>query len=403
MSRRFLLPYGEIEMNAIDGKRVIIIGGGIGGLTAACALAARGAYVTVLEQAREIKEVGAGLQISPNGGAVLRAIGVMDALLDRGAVRAEAVQLRDYRGAPVVRLDLLAHQKEPYFFVHRADLIDALAARARELDVNIELDQYVTSVSDGVEPNVQLGDGNTRNADLIVGADGIHSKMRPLLNGDAAPFFTHQVAWRAIVPNTIGHGPEAQVHMAPGRHLVSYPLRGGKMINLVAVQERRGWIAEGWNHRDTAANLQAEFHDFGDDARAMLAAVDDVFLWGLFRHDVADVWHGTSIALIGDGAHPTLPFMAQGAVMAIEDAWVLADELAKGDTIAAALAAYQTRRMGRVVRVIKTASGNAWKYHLRFPPVRFAAHMVLRIFGRIAPRRMVQQFDWIYRHDVTRD
>jgi salicylate hydroxylase len=382
------------------GLRAVVIGAGIGGLAVARALALRGADVTLLEQASAITELGAGLQISPNGMAVLRGLGLAPALV-AAAVQARAVCLLNHHGAPVVRLDLNRLPDPSYHFVHRADLIDLLAAGAREAGVRIRLNHQVTGVEGGPAPRLHLADGSHQSADLVVGADGLHSVLRPVLNGADRPFFTGQVAWRAVVPNTEARDPEAWVHMGPGRHLVSYPLRGGSMLNIVAVQERAQWAAEGWAQTDDPAHLQAAFADFGPAPRAMLARVTEARLWGLFRHPVAPVWQRGALALLGDAAHPTLPFLAQGASMALEDAWVLADELARCDTVAAGLAAYQARREGRVRRVIAAANGNAWKYHLRPAPLRLAAHGVMRLGGRLAPDRMMRQFDWLYAHDVT--
>lgn len=384
------------------GKNISVVGGGIGGLTAALALRARGAKVTVLEQAPAITEVGAGIQVSPNGFAVIKALGLGDAFR-AVAVQGQAVELRDYRASkPVARLDLgLLPDDQPYFFVHRADLVDLLAEAAREAGIKLRLLQNVETVHPGPTPEIQLANGARTKADIVVGADGLHSCVRKVLNGTIAPFFTRQVAWRATIPNDLNHPPVARVHMAPKRHMVSYPLRGGQLINLVMVQERMGWADEGWMHEDDPDNLRAAFSDFGGEAAQMLARVDKVGLWGLFRHPVAPNWTAENTAILGDAAHPTLPFMAQGAVMAMEDAWVLADALDKADDTASGLAAYQSRRIDRATRVIDSASGNAWKYHLSFPPVRFGAHLGLRAVSRLAPKRLLQQFDWIYRHDVT--
>lgn len=386
----------------LNGQKIIIAGAGVGGLAAALAFRQRGADVTVLEQAEAITEVGAGLQISPNGGAVLQALGVADALAQR-SVRAEAVQLRDYRrGKPVVALDLARFAADQtYLFVHRADLIDVLAAAVRKAGVHVRLLQKVDQVVPGRVPTVSLANGAQMQADLIVGADGLHSKARVALNGTAEPAFTGQVAWRATVPNTLGLGAQAQVFMAPHRHLVCYPLRGGELVNIVAVQERASWVAEGWNHQDDPDNLRAVFSDFGGTAKQLLDQVELVHLWGLFRHPVAENWHGNGLAILGDAAHPTLPFLAQGANLAFEDAWTLVDSLAQAGSQAEGLAAYQSRRRDRAVRVIEAANGNAWKYHLSFPPLRFAAHTAMRLMGRFAPDKMVSQFDWLYRHDVT--
>ncbi|MEO0371161.1 MAG: FAD-dependent monooxygenase [Pseudomonadota bacterium] len=378
---------------------ITVIGAGIGGLAVALALAQRGARVRVLEQAAEIKEVGAGLQISPNGACVLQALGLGDGLR-RAGVQAEAVRLVDYRGGSVTRLDLGRLSKREYYFVHRADMIDLLVEAVREAGVEIVLKAGVEAV-DCDRGTLRMADGSELQSDLVIGADGLHSAARCAICGSVAPFFTGQTAWRAIVPNASGRGAEARVHMGPGRHVVSYPLRGGNQLNLVAVQERDTWVEEGWSHEDAPANLRAAFTDFGDEVQDMLAGLDRVHLWGLFRHPVAKDWHRGAAVLLGDAAHPMLPFLAQGANMALEDAWVLADALSLPGRLETRLAAYQTRRRDRVVRVVDAAQGNAWKYHLSFPPVRWAAHQAIRVGGALMPDRMMRQFSWLYEHDVT--
>jgi salicylate hydroxylase len=385
----------------LDGLNIAVIGAGIGGLAVARALCLRGADVTLLEQAPEISEVGAGLQISPNGFAVLRALG-LDVPLVARSMQAQAVSLRDYQRGEVLRLDLAGLQDRNYHFIHRADLIDVLAEGAREVGVKVRLMQKVSAVEGGERPCVRMANDSRFDADLVIGADGLHSVVRRALNGTLAPFFTRQVAWRAVVPNLWGRGPEAQVHMGPMRHVVSYPLRGGTLLNLVAVQERAAWTEESWSQKDDPMALRAAFGDFGPEVQAMLAAVEEVHLWGLFRHPVAQVWQRDGLALLGDAAHPTLPFMAQGASMALEDAWVLVDALSAAEGLAEGLAAYQGRRDARVRRVVEAANRNAWKYHLSFPPLRWAAHTALRAGGAFARERMLRQFDWLYGHDVTR-
>ena len=388
---------------ALQGQKITVAGAGIGGLTAAIALRQRGAQVTVLEQAEAITEVGAGIQVSPNGFAVLKALGLGEAFRAI-AVQGAAVELRDYReGALVARLDLgLLPQDQPYFFVHRSDLIDLLAETARAAGVRIRLLQRVNSVTLEEGPVLHMCNGDVVKPKLLIGADGLHSKLRQTLNGVQAPFFTRQTAWRATIPNVIGHPNVSRVHMGPRQHMVSYPLRGGEIINIVAVQERTGWAEEGWMHEDDPENLRAAFAGYGGEAKRMLDAVERVGFWGLFRHPVAPVWHKGCAAILGDAAHPTLPFMAQGAVMAMEDAWVLAHALDGAESIEAGLAAYQARREERVRKVIEAANGNAWKYHLAFPPLRFGAHLGLRALSTLAPNKLMQQFDWIYRHVVTK-
>ncbi len=381
--------------------KIVVIGAGIAGLAVSRALAMRGASVTVMEQACEITEVGAGLQISPNGFAVLDALGLGKTLAET-AVQAEAVSLRDYRKGEVTRLDLTRLQNRHYYFVHRADLIDLLASGAREAGVKIRLLQHVKQVVSGPRPEVQLRSGTTLHPDLVIGADGLHSPTRTALNGADKPLFTNQVAWRTTIPNTLNLPPVARVHMGPGRHVVSYPLRQGKLINIVAVQERHQWVEESWTHADTPDNLRSVFADFGPEVQQMLDQVTEVKLWGLFRHPVAANWHAENTAILGDAAHPTLPFLAQGASMGLEDAWALAEELSQTDDPNAGLAAFQARRRARACKVIDAASGNAWKYHLGFGPLRLAAHTALKLGGAIAPGKMLHQFDWLYLHDETR-
>lgn len=386
----------------LDSKRIAVIGAGIGGLAAAQALARRGADVTVFEQAAEIAEVGAGIQISPNGARVLDALGLGDELRQR-SVEAETVQLCDYQGGEVLRLDLKDSGQSGYHFLHRADLIDMLAKGARADGVRIRLLQRVTGVTYGPQPRVELASGAGFDADLVLGADGLHSVVRAVLNGPPGPFFTGQVAWRALVPNSAARNAQVRLHMGPMRHVVSYPVRGGSLLNVVAVQERAAWTAESWSQTDDPQALRAAFGDFCGEVQDMLGAVETVNLWGLFRHEVARFWHGEGVAILGDAAHPTLPFMAQGACLAIEDGWVLAAALDAAGEMSEGLSRYQALREARARRVVAAASGNAWKYHLAFPPLRWAAHTALRVGGWLAPEQMVRQFDWIYGYNAIEE
>ena len=387
---------------SLTGRKVVVIGAGIGGLAVARALALRGADVIVLEQAEAIREVGAGLQISPNGFAVLRALGLGEALR-AVAVEGKAVCLRDYRGRDVLQLDISKPGDGGHYFVHRADLIDLLAEGARAAGARLRLLQKVAGITPGPRPSLRMANGAVLGADLVVGADGLHSVLRPAVDGVSEPFFTGQVAWRAVIPWEGQRAGQVHLHMGPHRHLVSYPLRGGRQMNIVAVQERAAWARASWSQQDDPDTLRAAFADFGADAQAMLARVDQVNLWGLFRHPVAARWYGEGTVLLGDAAHPTLPFLAQGACLALEDAWVLGDALAAGGETdqARALASYQARRKSRSSRVVRAAASNARKYHLGFPPLRWAAHTGLRLAGRLAPGAMLRQFDWLYAHDVT--
>ncbi len=384
------------------GQEITVLGAGIAGLAVATALAQRGAKVRVLDQADAIREVGAGLQISPNGAVVLKALGLGDALAE-AAPRARAVVLRDFRrGAQVFRMDL-ARADRPYHLVHRADLIEILRRGAKAAGVTVELGRRVVAVTpevDGVR--LSCADGHTETVPLLIGADGLHSPTRAALNKPVRPFFTGQVAWRCTIPlDAPDTPPEASVHMGPGRHIVTYPLRHGALMNVVAVEERDGWAAEGWSHRDDPANLRAAFADFAPEIRDLLYRAGEVYLWGLFRHPVAKSWGQGRVALLGDAAHPTLPFLAQGANMALEDAWVLAATLADEEDTDTAFARYEAARRARCARIVEAASKNAENYHLRPGPYRAAAHAALRLGARLAPQAVAGRFDWLYGHDVT--
>lgn len=392
----------------IANKPITVIGAGIAGLAASMALAQRGAEVTLLEQAAAITDIGAGIQISPNGMAVINALGLGD-VLRAASLPAQSVSLRDgITDRPVLTMDLTRDRSlRGFHLIHRADLIKLLRGAALSAGVDMRLNQKIDRVDlSGPLPLLHLGDGTTQSAPLLIGADGLHSPVRTALNGREAPFFTHQVAWRATIPNTAGSDPLVEVHMGPGRHLVSYPLRDGRLRNIVAVEERGGWTAESWSLQDDPANFQAAFASFSPKVRGWLAQVDAPNLWGLFRHSVAPVWHKATsqggVAILGDAAHPSLPFLAQGANMALEDAWCLAACLANDDHLQAALANFQSARQGRTAAIVAAADGNALAYHLS-GPVRLMAHFGLRIGGRVAPNFALGRFDWIYRHDVTAD
>jgi salicylate hydroxylase len=190
--------------------------------------------------------------------------------------------------------------------------------------------------------------------------------------------------------------------MGPGKHIVRYPLRHGRLINIVAVEERDEWAAEGWHHTDDPANLRRAFVDFCPEVRQLLDRVEQVNLWGLFRHPVAQTWVQDRLALLGDAAHPTLPFLAQGANMALEDAWTLVHRLDEEPDADAALAAYEAERRPRCARIVQAAEENASNYHLRPGPFRFAAHSALRLAARAAPHVVTGRFEWLHGHDVTR-
>ncbi len=368
----------------LKGRQVSIIGAGIAGLSLAVALARRGARVSVLERSSTVSTSGAGIQITPNGFVVLKALGLGDALLSMG-LQAQAVELRDHRaGRRILRIDLTKQRSgQPFVLVHRARLISLLEGAAHRAGV---------ALTYGI-----VADPGSMAGQLVIGADGINSKTRLFLNGSGEPFFTGQVAWRAVVADDAV--PEAHVYLGPGRHLVTYPIGAG-FRNIIAVEGRRSWEVAEWDQIDDPTNLRAAFASFEPEVRHWLDQVNDVRLWGLFRYEVAGRWHDGRIAILGDAAHPTLPFLAQGANLALEDAWVLAHCLDRSPQDEA-LSEYQRLRYRRAVRVTATATANARNFHLGSPLVRRIAHTALGIGGTLAPRMALRRLEWLYDFDVT--
>lgn len=365
----------------LDGLKVAVIGGGIGGMAVATALAGRGASVVLYEQAVELTEVGAGLQISANGQAVLRALGVVDGVPAHATV-SQGTEFRDGR------TDRRIAQVPPpaagrTWYMHRADLLGLLVQGAQAAGVQIELGRVVTP--------------GALHADLIVAADGVKSTWRSMVNGPDSPQFTGQVAWRATVPQSNPtQNTSAVLSMGHRAHVVSYPLRGGHLMNLVAVEERTGWTEESWSRQGDIDEFRTRFSDFSGSIGELFTQARNVHQWALHARPVARSWSTSNIVLLGDSAHPTLPFMAQGACLALEDAWVLADCLSGQPDLSLALQAYEHMRRDRTGRIVALAQGNAWRFHMG-RPFAWGAHAVLAVGAGILARRL----EWVYAYDAT--
>ncbi len=364
----------------LKGMRVAIAGGGIGGMAAATVLAQRGAQVEVFEQAPALTEVGAGLQVSANGQRVLSALGVGAHV---SAQVSPGTQMRDgHTGRKIAFVP--APEAGATWYLHRADLLDLLVAAAQSAGVVIHLDRVVT-------PGALSGD-------LIIAADGVQSVWRSAIDGPVSAEFTGQVAWRALVPTGSGAPEDAPATLAMGSraHVVSYPLRGGKLMNIVAVEERSGWTEEGWRQEADVSEFRARFADFHGPEERWIAAADTAHLWALHLRPVARTWFKDNAVLLGDAAHPTLPFMAQGACLALEDAWVLADAVEGSTSVGEGLERYQTARRARAERVVALAKGNAWRFHLP-RPWSWGAQLVLSLGAPTLARRL----DWVYEYDAV--
>ncbi|NIP14541.1 MAG: FAD-dependent oxidoreductase [Pseudomonadales bacterium] len=381
----------------------LIAGAGIGGLSAALSLARRGLTVSVFEQAGGLGEVGAGIQLSPNASRVLHHLGLEKALEPVGFLP-QAVEMRDWRSGRLLvssPIDDAFREKfvYPYYHVHRADLLRVLE-RAVRAQPGIEL--LTSSRVERIEPgdagvHVEAG-GARHRGDLLVGADGIHSTVRESLFGAEAPTFTGNVAWRGLVPTSAVPQdlvrPAASVWWGPRKHFVHYYVRGGELINCVCVVEKDGWEVESWSERGDLGELRADFAGWHETVRLLIDNLDPnaCFKWALFDRPPMPVWGLGPVTLLGDACHPTLPFMAQGAAMAIEDGAVLARCLAECDVVAQGLRRYEGLRRARTARVQAGSRRNARIFHLSGLPALFRNLAVGRASGRV--------MDWLYGYDA---
>lgn len=354
---------------------VVVVGGGIGGLSAAAALTRKGIRVRLYERQSAFGEVGAGLQIAPNCTRILHDYGLLDEAKSLG-VLPEAMIMKDATdGSELTRLDLLDLERTygfPYMVIHRSDLHGIFLRACERLGVELVTDRQCVGYENGdAGATVTFADGTTDTAELVVAADGLHSVARVSLVGDE-PVSSSYVAYRAAVPfeqvreNGV-HEKDVVLYVGPRCHFVQYPLRGGEMLNQVAVFRSPKAVA-GLDDWGTPDELDAAFDGMCDQVRAGLPLMWRDRWWRMFDRDPIDTWVFGRVALLGDAAHPPLQYMAQGAIMAIEDGWVLAEHVgaqravrtatSSGVDWDAALVAYDAVRPEHCRRVLTT--GRAW-------------------------------------------
>lgn len=363
-------------MQATD---VIVIGAGIGGLAAALALQRAGLKVRIYEQAGALGEVGAGLSVSPNGALGLRALGVYDAFRDL-AYAPDYQVLRHYRSgrvlARVTRGEVLEETfGARYFVIHRGDLHRVLseAVCAHDPDAIVTGHRFVDLEQDEDGVAARFENGRTIRADVLIGADGVRSRVRSTLFGAEEVRFTGFVAWRALVPMDRvpleALDPPSQVFLGPGHMINRYPVSGGRWLNLVAFGERSGWEEEGWSIPGDLGELAAEFEGWHESVRQVIAAIppETLFKWALCARSPLMRWIRGRCAVLGDAAHPLLPYLGQGAVMAIEDAVLLGRAFASAEDWSQALARYEAARVGRARLVVERSALQVPRFHAADP------------------------------------
>ena len=385
--------------------RVAVIGGGIGGLSAALHLLKAGLDVHVYEQAARITEIGAGIQISPNASRLLQRLG-LGAAMESAGVRPLVVHQRRWDDGRTLQRATVGREVETtfgaaYYHFHRADLVTLLAdaVPAERLHVGHKLVDFAQK--DG-RVTARFENGATTEADLLVGADGIHSRVRTLLFGPEKPRFTGCVAWRGLVPaERIKHlDIEIASHnwMGPDGHVVHYWVAGGRMMNVVCVVEHGDWTQESWTDKGDVADVLARYEGWHPTVRGLIGAFPETFIWAL--HDRAELprWSDGRVTLLGDACHPMLPMMAQGAAQSIEDGAALASLLkATPDDVSGALARYETVRKPRATRLQQASAANRTRFHLHDGEAQRARDEALATSGD----RSIANIGWLYAHDAA--
>lgn len=394
----------------MQSRQIVIAGAGIAGLTAALAFARHGFGVRVYERSPVLEEVGAGLQLSPNATRILDRLGVLD-LVSAATVRPEAVVLRDAATlAERARVPLGAaaerRWKAPYLVAHRADLQSALLARTTESPlIEIATGAAVGAVeaqSDGIRVSVTQG-GITSNIEavLFVAADGVWSTSRRMVGPNEKSRFTGELAWRTTLSAdgdvgrhfaSLSSPAMVTTYLHPGFHLVAYPIRAGAAINLAAFTPGNS-IVEQWSGETDAGALKRAMHGTAPALSKLIDEAGPWTVWPLHSVDPTRPWTAASgIALIGDAAHAMTPFAAQGAAMAIEDAYTLADAVAKASNTAEALAQWETARKPRVLKVARRGALNRFAWHAA-GPVALARNLFLKLKS---PEGLAADMDWLY-------
>ncbi len=394
----------------MDGKpHVLIAGAGVGGLTAALALLKRGFDVDIYEQAPEIMEVGAGFQISANGTRVLYELGLGPEI---EAIRwePEGKEIRVWNTGETKKLfDLGAESVErygfPYLTFHRADLQAVLADAVRRQKADaIHLDSRCAGFDqDGGRVTLLLENGATPEGDALIGADGVHSAIRQALFGADRPQSTGCMAWRGVIPaERLPPGlirPVGTNWVGPGRHVVHYFLRRGELLNFVGIVERDDWHVESWSAQGTHAECAADFEGWHETVHVMIRNIATPFKWALMGREPMARWSVGRVTLLGDACHATLPFLAQGAVMALEDAMVLARCLEAHDDVETALTRYQDARLERTSKIVLGSAANTRRFHNK--DLADPAKAEQYVDEEWLPERVRERYDWLFVYDAT--
>jgi 2-polyprenyl-6-methoxyphenol hydroxylase-like FAD-dependent oxidoreductase len=388
--------------------RIAVIGGGIGGLAAAVALHRRGIEVAVYEQSAALGEIGAGIAVSPNAVKACRALGI-EAEIEAVGCAAEWQIMRNGRSGRIVSRQALGRNRAnfgaPHLTLHRADFLDILA-RALPAD-RVRMGARCVAVTAGDKAAaVRFADGSEIEADIVVGADGIHSAVRASLFGAGKPRFTRCVCYRGLVPmadvaESINRRDNL-LWMGPHGHIVHYPVRSGELLNVVAHIDSDAWTEESWTRRCDRTELIATYRDWHPALLELFQSSQVWYKWALYDRDPLDQWRVGRATLLGDSAHAMLPYLGQGAAMAIEDGCILAACVAGApDDLDAALARYEMLRKPRTRQAVLGSRQRATENHLASPWARLQRDLKIAIRNRFAADKTLFRAAWLYAYDVA--
>jgi salicylate hydroxylase len=387
--------------------RIAIIGGGIGGLAAARALEQRGAETIICEQSAELGEIGAGLNLTPNAIKALRALGVEDKVVAVGC-GSEYLTMRAWNSGRVIsrvqRGDFRKRFGAPNMSVHRADLLDILGGALKTTE--IRLGARCVGIESGARNAVaRFVDGTEIEADIVVGADGIHSVVRNSLFGADAPRFTGCICWRgmapaAAVPADI-NAAEGSMWLGPHGHVVHYPVRRGEQVNIVAHFDSDAWTEESWTRQCDVAEVVAAYAGWSSELTRLYPCSERWYKWALYDRDPPARWNRGRATLLGDSAHAMLPYLGQGAAMAIEDGCVLAAAIAQEpDDLDAALAAYERLRVPRTRSAVLGSRARARENHLTSRWAQLKRDLKFTLRDRLGIDRTAFDPAQLYRYDA---
>jgi salicylate hydroxylase len=390
--------------------RIAIVGGGIGGLAAALALEQRGVEAIVCEQSPALSEIGAGLNLTPNAIKALRALGVENGV-NAIASGSEFLNIRSWKSGRYIsrmrRGDFRQKFGAPNLSVHRADLLGVLSGALKSADIRVGTRCVGVEVRDR-NAVARFADGGEVEADVVVGADGIHSVVRNSLFGADVPRFTGCICWRGMAPAS-AVPPDINIQdgalwMGPHGHVVHYPVRRGELLNIVAHFDSDAWTEESWTRECDVSEPMSTYAGWNSELTRLYPCSERWYKWALYDRDPLERWSRGRATLLGDSAHAMLPYLGQGAAMAIEDAYALAATIVRQpDDLDGALAAYERIRAPRAKAAVLGSRARAKENHLpsRFAQIKRDLKFTLRErFGR---DNTAFQVGWLYEYDIGRE